>query len=337
MRVAVVGTGVMGRTHAEAYANIPGVKLVGIYTTRDVKSCEGVQFGTTLYTSLDHMISEAKPDVVSICLPTHLHKDYVIKVAEMGIHVICEKPIAPTLSEAREMIRACKRNGVRLFIAHIIHFFPDYQNISRQILEGVIGEVGVVHTKRIVGHPGRGSSWYNDSAKSGGVIMDLMIHDIDFVRSVNGEVESVYAMHKSSPGIEYALITLKFQNGVIGNLEGLWGHPSPLETACEFAGKKGMIRSTSEQTSSVRTRVISEGDGSTVTSIPLSPLNRDPYRVQLEHFIDCIRDSTDPIVTAEDAYKAIELSLAAIKSAKIGKPINMSEFLKEARLGGGTS
>lgn len=166
--------------------------------------------------------------------------------------------------------------------------------------------------------------------------MDLMIHDIDFVRSVNGEVKSVYAMHKSTPGIEYALITLKFENGIIANLEGLWGHTKSLETACEFAGKQGMIRTNSEQTSSVRLKVLSTADDSAVTTIPLSPLNHDPYRIQLEHFINCIRDGTDPIVTTQDAYKAIELSLAAIESARIGKPIDLNKFHRVNVSGGKT-
>lgn len=333
MKVAVIGGGFMGETHLEAYSRLAHVEVVGVCNPKSDPLRLAGQFGTTAFTSFEQMLSTAKPEVVSICLPTHLHKEYVIKAAEAGVHIICEKPIAPTLSDAKEMIEVCKRSGVRLFIAHVLRFFPNYQDIQRQIASGAIGDVGVVHTKRVVGHPGV-NTWYNDPALSGGVIMDLMIHDIDFVRSVLGEVHTVYAMRRKAAEVEHALVTFKFESGAIANLEGLWGYESPLTSSCEFAGKKGIIRLNSENTATIRIKKATEEDPSSFESIPKSPTIHDPFYDQLGHFIECIREDKEPLVTVDDAYKAVELSLAAIRSAETGAPVTVKHMTEDTAVGG---
>lgn len=328
MKVAVIGCGVMGRTHANAYNQLQGAELVGVCDFVEEAARKTAEtFNTTPYFSFEEMVEKAKPEVVSVCLPTHLHKEYVKKAADKGIHVICEKPVAPTLEEAREIITYCEAKGVRLFVAHVVRFFPSYKNISSKVKAGAVGSLGVIHTKRIGSHPGATKSWYKDVSKSGGVIMDLMIHDLDFVRSIAGDVKSVYAIGRTTEDLDYALVTLRFDNGAIANLEAFWGYPGAFTTAVEVSGNKGVIRYNSEDTSTIKVRIAADpSTGTDAVAKNLSPHLHDPYYYELEHFLDCIASGEAAEVTAEDGYEAVKLSLAALESLRTGKAILMNGF-----------
>lgn len=313
MKVAVLGSGFMGKTHAEALKQIKNVELVGIYTTSHNPQSV-TSFDSPIYTSFDKLMMEQKPDIVSVCLPTHLHKQYVLKAAELGVHIICEKPIALNLEDAREMISVCEEKKVKLFIGHVLRFFPEYHQLKTDVDTGKVGNIGVMHTQRANDHPGIHHKWYNDYKKSGGVILDLMIHDLDFMRYLNGEVKSVFAMNKRADNLDYALVTLLFENDAIANLEGLWGRPGSLEYSCEVYGDKGVLH-------------LRNGKDPVKVSLhdkdikTINPLYNDPYYLQLSHFITCLKDNEEPIVTTSDAYEAAKLSLAALKSINSGKPV----------------
>lgn len=328
MKVAVIGCGVMGRTHANAYNQLQGAELVGVCDFVEEAARKTAEtFNTTPYFSFEEMVKEAKPEAISVCLPTHLHKEYVKKAADMGIHVICEKPVAPNLEDAREIIAYCESKGVRLFVAHVVRFFPSYKNISDKVKAGAVGDLGVIHTKRIGGHPGATKPWYKDVSKSGGVIMDLMIHDLDYVRSIAGDVKSVYAIGRTTDDIDYALVTLRFENGAIANLEAFWGYPGAFTTAVEVSGNKGVIRYNSEATTTLKVRKAADpGAGADAVAKNLSPHLHDPYYYELEHFLNCIASGEDSEVTAEDGYEAVKLSLAALESLRTGKAILMNGF-----------
>jgi predicted dehydrogenase len=277
--------------------------------------------GATAYGSFDRMLEEADFDVISIALPTYLHKEFTIKAAKAKKHIICEKPIALTAEDAKEMIAVCEDSGVRLFVGHVVRFFPDYANMKEALDSGKLGSPGVAHASRIGGYPG---GWFADDARSGGVIVDLMIHDLDFLRACFGEVSSVYALNAKKDGLDYALVTLQFHNGAVANVESNWGYPGPFHTKAEIAGSKGVIRANSLKSSSLQiAKQGSPNDSSASVTIPNSPGFRSPYELQLEHFLSCIRDGSKPIVTADDAFKALELALAAKESIRTGKVVHM--------------
>ena len=325
MKAVVVGCGIMGRTHARNWRAVPGVQLAAVCDIdKELADKVAGSNGTKSYTSFEDMLAEEQPDIVSICVPTFLHKPLVLQAARAGVHIVCEKPIAPSLQDAEEMIAACRANKVRLFIAHVVRFFPSYKDLAAKVRAGAIGEPGVMHTKRIGGHPGRAKSWYYDEEKSGGVILDLLIHDIDYLRSVFGEVESVFAMKRTSEALDYALVTLRFQGGAIANLEGYWGYPGPFTTAVELAGTKGILRFHSDDAVSLRVQTARQADDDKPrVAVPKSPAYHDPYYYELEHFAMCVQKGTEPVVSTEDAYKAMEIAFAAIASAKTGQPVRM--------------
>ena len=152
MKIAIVGCGGMGNVHALSYVQMPDVTLTGVCDL-DIELAEALSLktGAPAYTSFETMLKEADFDVLSVTLPSYLHKEYTLKAAQAGKHVICEKPLALNLEDAAAMIQGCEHYGVRLFVGHVVRFFPEYVQMKQAIDEGKLGRVGVIHAKRI-GH-----------------------------------------------------------------------------------------------------------------------------------------------------------------------------------------
>ena len=333
LHVLLIGAGTMGNVHGEAFAKMENAVLAGIVDKNLDKAKKlAEKLHTTAFQTFEEAIETLKKvDVVSICLPTPFHKPFLKKAADQGLQVICEKPLARNLDDAKEMIEYCKEKGVNLFVGHVVRFFPEYVRAKKIIEEGTIGKVAVVRTFRGGGFPNGSDDWYADYEKSGGLVLDMIIHDFDFLRWCYGEVERVYAKSIKDGNlkrIDYSLVTLRFKNGVIAHVEGSWAHQS-FTTRFEFAGQCGII----EHDSSKSVPVVFEGRKNTTAgggvAVPESPLKDNPYFVELDHFIHCIEAGKDPIVTAEDAYKAMEIALSALKSIETGREVVINENQKE--------
>ncbi|MCL6455114.1 MAG: Gfo/Idh/MocA family oxidoreductase [Alicyclobacillus sp.] len=327
VKVGLVGAGTMGAVHAEAYTRMSGVQLVGITDVRaDAAAQLAAACGTRAWPNLDQLLEEADPDVVDVCVPTYLHRSLVERIAGAGKHIICEKPIARTLEDARAMMRAADAAGVRLFIAHVLRFFPEYRRARDLIAAGKVGQPGTVRTMRGGVFPRGWDDWYASVDKCGTLIVDMIIHDFDFLRWCFGEVERVFArscLGRELNRIDHALVSLRFRNGVIGHVEGTWAYPEGFRTELEVAGTAGILHHDSTEATPVHAwyrQGATDGGG---VSVPESPLAKGPYQVELEHFIDCIVNGTAPVVTAEDAYRALEISLAALQSATTGQPVSL--------------
>ncbi|MDD9267318.1 Gfo/Idh/MocA family protein [Paenibacillus sp. GCM10023248] len=325
MKVAVVGCGGMGMWHAKSYAKMPGVELVAVCEPVFEQAANAAKLtGATPYETMDEMLAVEAVDVISVAVPTYLHKEIVMQAARAGKHVICEKPIALHVEEAKDMIACCEENGVRLFIGHVVRFFPEYAQMKEQIDSGRIGRAGVANARRAGGHPGEARPWYLEADRSGGVIMDLMIHDIDYMRWTLGEVKSVYGMNRVVGTTDYALVTLVFENGAVANLEAFWGYPGSFRYAAEFAGSDGLVRTDSMNSQSLQIRKSSPAEhGGKAVEIPQSPSFKDPYYIELEHFLTCIREGTEPRVTVQDACRALEIARAALESVRTGQAVTL--------------
>jgi len=325
MKVAVLGCGGLGRIHASIYANMHDVELTGVCDiVQDLAEDAARMTGATAYLTFEDMLEQAEFDVISIALPSYLHKEYTIRAAKAGKHVVSEKPIALNLEDAEQMIRSCEENGVRLFVGHVVRFFPDYINMKQALDEGKLGRACVAHASRIGGHPGATKAWYNEMDQSGGVMVDLMIHDLDFLRWSLGEVKTVYGLNRREDQQDYALVTLQFESGAVANVEANWGFPGPFQTKAEIAGSAGIIQANSMKSSSLQIHKAPSASGaSSFVTVPESPGFHSPYELELVHFIECIRTGAEPIVTARDAYKALELALAAIESVRTGQAIHL--------------
>ncbi|MED3793688.1 Gfo/Idh/MocA family oxidoreductase [Niallia alba] len=336
LKALVIGAGTMGSTHSVAYTTMEDVQLVGIVDKNFEKAKDlAGKLGAQAFANYEEAINALGAiDVVSVCVPTPFHKEYVKKAADNNFQVICEKPLARNLKDAQEIIEYCKEKGVKLFVGHVVRFFPEYKRAKQIVTEGKIGKLAVINTKRGGAFPSASKDWYADYKSSGGLVLDLMIHDFDYLRWCFGEVERVYA--KSAQGraiakIDYALVTLRFESGVIAHLEGTWAHQN-FATKFEMAGKEGIIQYDSSKVAPLVKAINQSTVGSVGVAVPDSPLKENPYVTELKHFISCIKNNEEPIVTPLDAYKAMEIALASIESIKLGKVVELRNQEMEVRV-----
>jgi predicted dehydrogenase len=328
----MIGTGSIADVHLEAWKRLP-VELIGHYDLRSEAAVRAQErFGGRIYDDIGSLLADA--DLVDICTPASAHKACVLAAASAETPMICEKPLARHLEDCEEMVIACAAAKVPLYVAHVVRFFPQFEQAKALIDSGEIGRPAVLRTVRAGSFPrfggAYGSSIYGNFDLSGGVVLDVSIHDIDFLRWCCGEVTRVFARgltFRDEPERDHALIVLRFANGAIGHIEGSWAHPTGMwRTRLEIAGDAGIIEwdSLAEMPFFVAQ---SDGQGGMVqqTTSPLAA-DTNPYYAELAHFLDCHEHGVTPRVSAHDALMAVKISLAAIESMRIGQPIDVAGF-----------
>ncbi len=313
----------MGGVHLNAYAGIPEVEVVGVADAHIESAMAGAKLvGARPYASYEELVAAEDVEVVDVCLPTAFHRDLAVRAAGEGKHVILEKPIARTIEDAQEILEAFSGYGPRLFVGHVVRFFPEYVGIKEKIDAGNLGTVGVVRTSRRSPFLLGWNDWYADWRVSGGVLLDLVIHDFDFLRWALGEVERVYArgmLGREYNRLDYVLATLRFESGAIAHVEGHWGYPGPFNYSIEVAGSSALL--TVDSTEPAPLELI--GEASAQGEVPDLASGKSPYEKELEHFVHCISTGEEPIVQAQDACEALRISLAATESVLTGKPVTL--------------
>jgi predicted dehydrogenase len=323
LKVGIIGAGTMGRMHSSAWASTGRVEIAGIYDVNMSYAEALASQYSTKAVDLPTLLKEA--DIIDVCTPTHTHHQYVIEAARAGKHIFCEKPLARTLEQGEEMIKEIEKAGVKFMVGQVLRWFPEYRKAKMLIAEGVIGNPLSARTTRGGAFPIGTADWYADFEKSGGVILDLIIHDFDFLRWCFGEVERVFAQSLTFRNLEhldYTLVMLRFRSGVLGHIEGIFAYPpgSPFRTSYEIAGEKGMLTFDNQSTMPVKLLAKPE-EGKAGVAVPESPLAENPYFLEIEHFLSCIEEDKEPEVKAEDGFEAIRIALSAIESVKKNKPI----------------
>src|SRR5215208_5962778 len=335
MRVGIVGVGFMGTTHAVGWAETPA-EIVGFTAeTKKEASSLAEQYDTKAVSSLDEMLP--KVDVVDICSPTHLHYEMALKAAAAGKHIVCEKPLARTTRQAREIVMACQKAGVQLLVAHVVRFFPEYALAQAAVAQGQIGKPGVVRLHRGSYRPKKpAGNWFLDEVKSGGILMDLMIHDYDYARWVAGEVESVSArrvteLHPYAP-VDFGLVILSHRSGALSHVAGAWAYPPPtFRTHLEIAGDRGLIEFDSDSTAPIQNLILkSGGSDAPDVALPSSPVSESPYTTQIKEFYSALADGVAARVSATDGLAAVQIAEAAIQSAHSGQPVTLEPLAEAA-------
>ena len=321
MRVGLIGAGFMGGVHLEAYASIPDVEVVGIADARIEAAVAGAEMvGARPYASYEDLVAGEDVEVVDVCLPTAFHRDLAVRAAGEGRHVILEKPIARTMEDAQQILDAFSGDGPRLFVGHVVRFFPEYVGIKQKFDAGDLGTVGVIRTSRRSPFLLGWNDWYADWRVSGGVLLDLVIHDFDYLRWTLGEVERVYArgmLGREYNRLDYVLVTLRFESGAIAHVEGQWGYPGPFNYSVEVAGSRAMVAVDSTEPEPVRLL----GGATDPGESPDEIVGKSPFQAELEHFIRCAATGEEPVVDGWDAYEALRIGHAAIASVQTGRPV----------------
>ena len=226
LKAGLIGLGCMGPGHYFPYRGMSDVELVAVCDERyDLikEKLTNFQSDSPLYADMEEMIKECRPDFIDIVTPTYTHADLAIKAMEMGCDVLCEKPMALSAEDCGRMIEASERTGKRLMVAHVVRFMAPYMYLKSVIDSGKFGKLLRLSMRRISAIP-RWSrdNWMMDFDKSGGVILDLSIHDIDFARYLFGdpkEFSSVYYTQKDET--EYSSVDMIY-DGFSVSCEGGW-------------------------------------------------------------------------------------------------------------------
>ncbi|MEM7345970.1 MAG: Gfo/Idh/MocA family oxidoreductase [Chloroflexota bacterium] len=327
MRVGIVGTGFMGSTHAQGWAATDAT-LAG-FVTKTAANAQSLanQYNAQIYSDFEQLLADI--DIVDICAPTHLHHDMVLQAAEAGKHIICEKPLARTIDQAQAMIAACQAAGVKLLVAHVVRFFPEYAQAKATVDSGDIGQPAVVRLKRGAFQPKKAvDNWFVDMEKSGGMMLDLMIHDFDYARWISGDVETVFAKNISTShpqaSVDHGLAILKHRNGAITHVEGSWAYPPPLfRTQVEIAGANGWLEFDSGKTAAIGLHLHQSNQDAPDVPLPSSPLSEDPYTTQIKAFYKAITENSPVPIDASDGLAALQIALAAIESTQTGQAITI--------------
>lgn len=229
-RIAIVGCGFMGRMHANVYGLLDNAELVAFVDRKTERRQEfSSTFGVPSYETL-HQLLENHPDLdaVDICLPTYEHKDAVVAVAAAKKHVFCEKPMALDLGEADAMIEACKNAGVRLMIGHCIRFWPEYKLLKQMVEDKRYGKLLSINLTRYGEFPTWSSdNWLADESKAGGGVLDMHIHDTDYIHFLLGDPKSISSWGTvDTRGASQVFTTMEYPGGVVAHLEGGWNLPT---------------------------------------------------------------------------------------------------------------
>jgi len=337
IKVAIVGAGFMGGMHAEVYRNLNKARLTAIVDS-DLEKARLLadKYKATAYSSLEELLNQEDIDAVDICLPTFLHKEYVIKAVRLGKDILCEKPIALTLKDAEEMIQAVGRAKVKLMVAQVIRFWPEYVELKRIHQSGELGRLFSITLTRLSPTPTWAwDNWLADTERSGGALLDLHIHDTDYLLYLLGKPLSL-ASRVSTGRLKYAhtFTTLTFPDKVIAFTEGGWDMPDnfPFTMAYTALFEKGAVEfnSRNEKTLAIY-RPGKEVEYPTVkpeleTTVSGGGNIADlgGYFSEIKYFIDCLENNEEPTeASAQSARDSLEIVLSEMKSADSGKIIEI--------------
>ena len=334
LRVAVVGTGSLGKEHARLYAEMArqgDVIFSGVYdvikeTAQRIAQLHGVPVLESL-TEISRV-----SDAVSVVTPTHSHFELARALIEQGKHVLVEKPMTETTEQAQELVALAQAHGAVLQVGHVERFNPVFQ-----YLQEVATTPRFIETHRLSPYPARSTDI--------GVVLDLMIHDLDVVLAfVQSPVESVDAVGIPvlSESEDIANARLRFANGCVANLTAsrvspermrkirvFSGAPSTSYISLDYRAQEGFIyriaREGEEQTSLIKkllhgktSSVVSEFGGKKIVREPVPIAKDEPLKLELQSFVQCIRARQTPRVSGESAKRALDLAFEITRQVQRG-------------------
>jgi myo-inositol 2-dehydrogenase/D-chiro-inositol 1-dehydrogenase/scyllo-inositol 2-dehydrogenase (NAD+) len=335
INVCVIGSGRAGMIHARNFAgSVPGARLIAMVDpVEDAVKASKEELGFDRY-YLDYRdaLGDSNIDAVVVVSPTVYHRSIVVDAAAAGKHILCEKPMAMTEAECRDMMDAAATAGVKLQMAFMRRFDESFQHAKERIDSGEIGDV--VCVKSLTHGPSTPQSWMYDIRKSNGPLAEVSSHDIDAVHWYSGSyIREVYAIagnYRSPDAMEEfpdfydnVIMNCRLRNGAQGFVDGAQGVQYGYDSRVEILGTKGIIHVGKNQNFSVLT-VTPEGIRTPFVK-SWRNLFIDAYRKEDEHFIECIQKDVTPSVTGRDGLEAVKVVNAGNQSIIEKKPIVIKE------------
>jgi UDP-N-acetylglucosamine 3-dehydrogenase len=306
LRIGVVGVGVMGSNHARVLSGLPGIELVGV-ADPDESQARFVA-GTVGCAAVSHLgeLLDLGVDAVTIAAPSQLHHEIALACIARGIHVLVEKPIAPSVAEGREMIAAARRAGVVLMVGHVERFNPAVESIKKALRSEDILSIAIT---RVGPFPPRMSKV--------GVVIDLAVHDIDLIRwFTNSEIVEVQPQLSSALAEreDIALLQFRTESGVLANINTNWLTPFKARNITVATRDKYLMADL--LTLQVTECFGFQPDGS-YSMRHLSVGYAEPLRSEMLAFIKAIRHGETPAVTGEEAVASLEIAIRCLESRTV--------------------
>jgi predicted dehydrogenase len=338
IKVGMIGMGGMGWFHASKLFQLPNVEVVAIadVTPERLEAKHAVQINiagdnrpvdfskVARYGDGSQMIAEAGADVIDICLPTYLHAPYAIEALNAGKHVLSEKPMALNTAQAQAMVAASRKANRLLMIAQCIRFWPEYRFLRDCVRDGRFGKLISLNMTRMGGKPvWSWQNWFLDPARSGGPMVDLHIHDVDFVNYLLGKPDRLYATgRKTAATGAYDVVhsVFDYAGGPQVHVHAGWSNTQVAFVAIYDAWfENGFIRLDGRQNPAVQvfdhpTQV--EGRPAEFDA------THDAYYNEIAYFVDCVKKGVAPTeCPPESACDSLGLIEKAIASIESGQPV----------------
>ena len=340
VRICMIGAGRVGKLHSGTLKrHVPGGDVVALVDPwAEVRDATGDEFGIDRrFASLADALDAVAFDAVVITTPTPTHRELAVLAAERGKHVFLEKPMALSLAECDDILRAVSHHGVLLQMGFMRRFDPDFAAAWERIQGGEIGEPMMI--KSLTHGPGLPPPWATDLRTSNGNLAEVNSHDLDAVRwLMASNPRRMYVEVANFKGAERGVTsehfydnmfaTVKFESGALGNISGVCPCDYGYDSRVEIIGKKGIM--TIGQMQGEAIVVCTDRNHGLVTPI----FRRWPdrfrwgYIQELEHFVECIQQQRPPKVTGEDGRWAVAMVLAGTKSFLEERPIYLREIME---------
>ncbi len=338
--VAVVGCGWAGARHAQAFRRL-GAAVRWAVDTQPERAAALAGGAAESHVASDYQVALEDPavDAVDICLPHHLHAPVAVAAARAGKHVLCEKPLAASLTEADQMIAAAHDAGVTLMVAENVRFDPLYHEIRRLLDAGAIGRPALIQMTRecyLTRSFLEDRRWFLDRrAAAGGIMMSGGIHDFEAMRLLIGEVAGVSALRARQrftemEGDDTSIALVRFEDGTVGTLVESF----VLKSLVTASGTEVHTLRIDGDLGSLAVRdghaihLFSERPeylpGGTLAQHDLYVPEADTFELEIAHFLDCLRTGQEPITSGRSQRRALEIVLAAYASMESGAPVTLA-------------
>ncbi|MDR3321420.1 MAG: Gfo/Idh/MocA family oxidoreductase [Synergistaceae bacterium] len=304
IRVGVVGVGHLGVHHARVYTEILGAKLVGVVDLDEGRAHEVAEnLGVPAYSDLDRFLDETRPDALSIVVPTVRHLEVSKKAMERGVNLLIEKPVTASPEEAEELLRMASDRNLILQVGHIERFNSAVQHV-RELVDDPI----YIQSRRM--------GPFSPRISDVGVVLDLMIHDVDIILSlVHSEIAEISAMGRCvrTDHEDVASAQIRFENGTIAHILVSRVTEKRMRTLEITEPERYLLVNYETQDVTVHHCVQREGRGLVeVVEHPVFP-KREPLKMELQDFVSCIREGREPLVGLRDGKRALEICVAMLR------------------------
>ena len=331
LKAGVIGLR-MGWSHANAIAASKGAQVVSVCDVDEERLAASARelCAEQAETDFRRVVENPALDFVVVATPDHFHCEHTVAALEAGKHVLCEKPMAPSLEECRRMAAAARGAQRKLMIGHLVRFTPIFQILKRMRDEGEFGEVYYVGTEYQHDYSKVGGPWRFDPRVGRHVYLGGGCHAVDLMRHFMGEVTEVMAMgnHFSCPQMpndDCVTAIYRTVAGHIGKVFVAGGAKRPYALTLAIYGTRGtaLASNISPEAQVWLSRV--EEIGNRWMTIPAG-VESHPVRAQMEHFLGCIRDDLEPLINGEDGMRTVAAAVAAVESTRSGQLVAVEQI-----------